>query len=133
MRCLQFDPPYHIRHPLLYLQVKEVRSIVMPPQWGNHHIVHLPTTLSEHDHLRDLEPLGWLHTQPNESPHMAPQDVTLHAKMLENFKSWDGDRCILITASFTPGEQRSHNDVHVQYKAFLGARVGLYCTVDLFP
>lgn len=32
-----------------------------------------------------------------------PQDVTLHAKMLENFKSWDGERCILVTASFTPG------------------------------
>lgn len=31
------------------------------------------------------------------------QDVTAHAKMLESFKSWDGERCILITASFTPG------------------------------
>jgi hypothetical protein len=55
------------------LQVKEVRAIVMPPQWGNHMIVHLPTNLPEHDYLRDLEPLGWLHTQPNELPQMAPQ------------------------------------------------------------
>ena len=31
------------------------------------------------------------------------QDVTMHAKMLENHKSWDGERCIVITASFTPG------------------------------
>lgn len=31
------------------------------------------------------------------------QDVTAMAKMLESFKSWDGERCILVTASFTPG------------------------------
>ena len=31
------------------------------------------------------------------------QDVTMHAKMLESNKSWDGERCIVITCSFTPG------------------------------
>ena len=31
------------------------------------------------------------------------QDVTMHAKMLESYKSWDGERCIVITCSFTPG------------------------------
>lgn len=84
-------------------QVKEIRCIVMPPQWGNHQIVNLPSSLPEHDYLRDLEPLGWLHTQPNELPQMAPQDVTAHAKMLEAHKSWDGERCVVVTASFTPG------------------------------
>lgn len=54
-------------------QVKEVRCVVMPPQWGNHQMVNLPHTLPEHDYLKDLEPLGWLHTQPNEQPQMAPQ------------------------------------------------------------
>lgn len=58
-------------------QVKEIRCIVMPPQWGNHTRVHLPNTLPEHDFLKDLEPLGWLHTQPNELPQMAPQASTL--------------------------------------------------------
>lgn len=29
--------------------------------------------------------------------------MTAHAKMLEAHKSWDGERCILITCSFTPG------------------------------
>lgn len=57
----------------LCAQVKEIRCIVMPPQWGNHTRVHLPSTLPEHDFLRDLEPLGWIHTQPNELPQMAPQ------------------------------------------------------------
>ncbi|KAL4539197.1 hypothetical protein Ndes2526B_g02544 [Nannochloris sp. 'desiccata'] len=84
-------------------QVKEIRCVVMPPQWGNHQIVNLPHHLPEHDYLRDLEPLGWIHTQPHESPQMAPADVAAHAGMLESFKSWDGERCILITASFTPG------------------------------
>ena len=54
-------------------QVKEVRAVVMVPQWGNHQMVHLPSQLPEHDYLRDLEPLGWMHTQPNELPQMAPQ------------------------------------------------------------
>jgi pre-mRNA-processing factor 8 len=45
----------------------------MPPQWGNHQLVNLPAGLPEHDYLADLEPLGWLHTQPNETPQMAPQ------------------------------------------------------------
>ena len=31
------------------------------------------------------------------------QDVTMHAKMLESYKSWDGERCMVITCSFTPG------------------------------
>lgn len=84
-------------------QVKEIRCIVMPPQWGNHQMVNLPSSLPEHEYLKDLEPLGWIHTQPNETPQMAPQDVTAHAKMLESYKTWDGERCVLITCSFTPG------------------------------
>ena len=55
------------------LQVKEIRCIVMPPQWGNHQMVHLPTALPDHSYLKDLEPLGWIHTQPNELPQMSPQ------------------------------------------------------------
>jgi pre-mRNA-processing factor 8 len=84
-------------------QVKEIRCVVLPPQWGNHQQVNLPNALPEHDYLRDLEPLGWLHTQPNELPQMAPQDCIAHAKMLQNNKSWDGERCVVLTCSFTPG------------------------------
>ena len=54
-------------------QVKEIRCIVMPPQWGNHQQVNLPSTLPENDFLKDLEPLGWLHTQPNELRQLPPQ------------------------------------------------------------
>ena len=77
------EPPSSNDRFALLLQVKEIRCIVMVPQWGNHQVVNLPSSLPEHEYLADLEPLGWIHTQPNELPQMAPQDVTAHAKMLE--------------------------------------------------
>ena len=83
--------------------VKEIRCVVMPPQWGNHGQVNLPTALPEHDYLKDLEPLGWLHTQPNELPQLSPQDVTAHARILEGNRAWDGEKAIVLTVSFTPG------------------------------
>lgn len=84
-------------------QVKEVRAIVLVPQLGTHQTVTLPTHMPEHDYLKDLEPLGWLHTQPNELPQLAPQDVTMHSRMLTDNKTWDVDTSIVVTASFTPG------------------------------
>lgn len=56
-------------------QVKEIRCIVMPPQWGSHQHVNLPSALPEHEFLNDLEPLGWMHTQPNELPQLSPQVI----------------------------------------------------------
>jgi hypothetical protein len=38
------------------------------------HRVNLPASLPEHDYLKDLEPLGWLHTQPNEQPQLLDHD-----------------------------------------------------------
>ncbi|KAF9160173.1 Pre-mRNA-processing-splicing factor 8 [Actinomortierella ambigua] len=84
-------------------QVKEIRAIVMVPQWGTHQTVHLPHMLPNHEYLGDLEPLGWLHTQPNELAQLSPQDVTTHAKIMADNKSWDGEKTIVITCSFTPG------------------------------
>ncbi|KAM7536150.1 hypothetical protein Aperf_G00000090991 [Anoplocephala perfoliata] len=81
-------------------QIKEIRCIVMPPQWGTHQTVHVPEGLPQDEYLRELEPLGWIHTQPNELPQLSPQDVTTHAKL---FAEQDGDRTIVITCSFTPG------------------------------
>ncbi|KAJ1967880.1 hypothetical protein IWQ62_001577, partial [Dispira parvispora] len=84
-------------------EVKEIRCIALVPQWGTHQQVHLPHQLPDHELLRDLEPLGWIHTQPNESPQLNPQDVTMHAKIMANHKSWDGERTVVITCAFTPG------------------------------
>jgi len=83
--------------------VKQIRCIVMPPQWGNHAGVNLPASLPEHDYLKDLEPLGWIHTQPNEVPQLPPADVCAHARLLESNKSWDGEKCVVLTVAFTPG------------------------------
>jgi len=59
--------------------------------------------MPEHELLKDLEPLGWIHTQPNELPQLAPQDVIVHGKILTDNKNWDGEKTIIITCSFTPG------------------------------
>lgn len=84
-------------------QVKEIRCIVLAPQWGTHQQVHLPTMAPEHEYLKELEPLGWLHTQPSEAPQLNPQDVTQQARMLDNNRNWDPEKAIIITCSFTPG------------------------------
>ena len=84
-------------------QVKEIRCIVMPPQWGTHQSIHLPGMLPQHEYLKDLEPLGWMHTQPNELPQLSPQDITTHAKVMADNAAWDGEKTVIITCSFTPG------------------------------
>ncbi|KAF2548125.1 hypothetical protein F2Q70_00022498 [Brassica cretica] len=64
----------------------------------------LAVVLPENDLLNGLEPLGWLHTQSNELPALSPQDVVSHSRILEkNKRQWDGDKCIIMTCSFTPG------------------------------
>eukprot|EP00041_Stephanoeca_diplocostata_P037416 m.1416831 g.1416831 ORF g.1416831 m.1416831 type:complete len:2325 (-) comp25031_c0_seq1:164-7138(-) len=84
-------------------QVKEIRCIVMVPQYGSHQSVNLPNALPEHEYLDELEPLGWIHTQPNELPQLAPQDITTHAKIMADNESWLVDKTAVITCSFTPG------------------------------
>jgi len=86
-------------------QVKEIRCIVMPPQWGTHSFVQLPNSIPDHELLRDLEPLGWLHTQPSELPQMAPSDVITHAKLLSENTTWD-PKSICVTVSL-PGASAS--------------------------
>ncbi|CAF1468893.1 unnamed protein product [Rotaria magnacalcarata] len=51
---------------------------------------------------RDMEPLGWIDTQPNELPQLSPQDITTHAKIMNNHAPWDREKTIVITCSFTP-------------------------------
>ncbi|WKY00888.1 hypothetical protein Q1695_015138 [Nippostrongylus brasiliensis] len=84
-------------------QVKEIRCVVLVPQTGNHQQVQFPSHLPQHELLKDLEPLGWMHTQPNELPQLSPQDVTAHARILSENASWDGEKTVIITCSFTPG------------------------------
>jgi len=83
--------------------IKEIRCIVMIPQVGTHQSVTLPHQMPEHEYLKHLEPLGWIHTQPNETLQLSPNDVTMQAKFLQQNPNWDAERSIVITVSFTPG------------------------------
>jgi len=90
-------------------QVREVRCIVLVPQVGNHQSVTLPKKLPEHELLKDMEPLGWIHTQPTELIQKNVQvlpapDTVLHAGIIEDNKDvWSGQSEIIITTSFTQG------------------------------
>jgi pre-mRNA-processing factor 8 len=86
-------------------KVLEVKCIVMVPQVGNHQAVTLTAGVPGHDYLKDLLPLGWMHTQPNEARHLSPLDVVKHAALVGAHEGagWDRDRSVLMTCSFTPG------------------------------
>ncbi|KAF2073323.1 hypothetical protein CYY_005376 [Polysphondylium violaceum] len=80
-------------------QVKEIRCIVMVPQWGTPVFVNVPNQLPEHEYLKELEPLGWIHTQPTELPQLSPQDVITHSKIMSDNKQWDGEKAVVISVS----------------------------------
>mmetsp|Transcript_37703 Transcript_37703/g.33724 ORF Transcript_37703/g.33724 Transcript_37703/m.33724 type:complete len:184 (+) Transcript_37703:4119-4670(+) len=65
--------------------------------------VNLPNMMPEHQYLKHLEPLGWIHSQSSENFQLSPQDITQHAKFIGKESSWTAERCIVITTSFTPG------------------------------
>lgn len=100
--------------------IKEIRCLVIPPQRGTHQMVYLPNQLPNHEFLNGLEPLGWMHTQPNELASLSPHDVVTHSNIMvdhlrggggggggggnnNNNASEQQDRTIVITLSFTPG------------------------------
>jgi pre-mRNA-processing factor 8 len=65
--------------------------------------VSLPAKMPDHALLDDLEPLGWIHTQPNDLPQLAPGDVIATSRMMADNTEWDGERTVVTTVSFTPG------------------------------
>ncbi|KAI5256332.1 pre-mRNA-processing-splicing factor 8 [Aureobasidium subglaciale] len=84
-------------------QIKEVKAIVMVPQVGNTRDIQLPRNLPENDYLNSLEPLGWIHTTAgNETSYMTAQDVTQHARLMNQHDTWD-KKTVTMTVSFTPG------------------------------
>ena len=84
-------------------QVKEIRTIVMIPQVGNIRDIQLPHQLPQHDYLKNMEPLGIIHTMAgNEPQHMTAMDVTQHARLMNAHSSWD-KKTVTMTVTFTPG------------------------------
>jgi pre-mRNA-processing factor 8 len=51
--------------------------------------------------LRDWS--GAANGRPVRSQRRTHADVTAHARILEANRSWDGEKCIVLTVSFTPG------------------------------
>ncbi|KTW31264.1 pre-mRNA-processing-splicing factor 8 [Pneumocystis jirovecii RU7] len=89
--------------PLDNNEVKEIKCIAIVPQLGSNSGVQLPHKLPKHDFLLDgLEPLGWVHTQSHEMPHLSPNDLTIHSRIIAEHKEWDS-KTITMTVSFTPG------------------------------
>ncbi|KAL4464690.1 hypothetical protein ABPG74_011251 [Tetrahymena malaccensis] len=84
-------------------QIKEVRCIVMVPQTGNKESVTFCPSLPEGGYLKNLEPLGWIHTQSEERMQLSPYDTNLHSKFLSENQSWNPEVAITLTVSFTPG------------------------------
>jgi len=87
--------------------VREVRAIVLVPQVGSHSGVTFPRQAPSHPAIVGLEPLGWVHTQPAELPHLSPSDALAHVKLLDGpgggAGGWDPALAIVLTVSFTPG------------------------------
>eukprot|EP00747_Dinoflagellata_sp_TGD_P157834 gnl/TRDRNA2_/TRDRNA2_177774_c4_seq2.p2 gnl/TRDRNA2_/TRDRNA2_177774_c4~~gnl/TRDRNA2_/TRDRNA2_177774_c4_seq2.p2 ORF type:complete len:327 (+),score=-24.78 gnl/TRDRNA2_/TRDRNA2_177774_c4_seq2:2204-3184(+) len=83
--------------------IREIRCILMPPQWGNYQRVNLPLHIPTDHRLEELEPLGWIHTRPNDLKEMAQSDFTAFVHMLSVIPTWNGEKCISITVAFTPG------------------------------
>lgn len=64
---------------------------------GTHQTIQVPNQLPEHEYLNEMEQLGWIHTQPNElRDQLSPADVITHAKIMQENKSWDGEKTIII-------------------------------------
>ena len=59
---------------------------------STHQSSYLPVQLPQHEYLKDLEPLGWMHTQPTELPQLSPQDITTHAKVMADNANWDCEK-----------------------------------------
>ena len=85
-------------------QVKEIRAFVMVPQVGSHQAVTMPSyTPDESEYLAELEPLGWIHTQPNELSGLSPFDCAVHARIISENRLWSVDSAIVVTCAFPPG------------------------------
>ena len=83
--------------------IKEIKCIVLVPQTGSHINITFANQIPDHPSLNDLEPLGWIHTQPIENNVMTPNDCQLMTKFINDRNNWDIETSILITCGFMQG------------------------------
>lgn len=84
------------------LQVKEIVCIVMLPQLGNAKNIEFADSIPANEYLKNLEPLGWIHTLAIDSNVISPIDITVHSHLVKRFK-WDLSTAIDLIVSFTTG------------------------------
>ena len=79
--------------------IKEIQTVVVVPQLGNTHYVSMSRHLPKHPYLKDLELLGWMHTQSDELKFMSSTEVTTHAETFSNVDT----ECIDLCIASSPG------------------------------
>lgn len=69
-----------------------------------------PEIICNSDYLKNLEPLGWIHTQGNgslsltsETLQLSPHDLMIHSKLIGANPNLDAEKSVVITVAFPPG------------------------------
>jgi hypothetical protein len=85
--------------------VLEIRMLALPPQVASHQAVTLPQQTPQHESIAGMMPLGFVHTTHDdpEAPPFSPFDIIQQARLLADNRDWDGERCVTISVTFTPG------------------------------
>lgn len=83
--------------------VKEIKSIVVVPQVGNRDIITIPQQMPESEFLKGLEPIGWIHTCPDDKGFLTLSDAMMQAKFISENSSWQLDKTMVLNVGFTPG------------------------------
>lgn len=87
-------------------EIKEIKAIAMVPQLGNSHSIQFPNKLIEnnqHEFLKDLELLGWIHTQNHDLGMLSPVDVTTIAGFNNKNEAVWNRNMVTLTVALTPG------------------------------
>lgn len=87
-------------------EIKEIKAIALVPQLGNSHSIQFPTKIPNHKEnvfLKDLQLLGWIHTQSHDLNMLSPVDVTTMATFYKNNEMLWNKNMIGLTVCFTPG------------------------------
>ncbi|RCK66281.1 Pre-mRNA-splicing factor 8, partial [Candida viswanathii] len=88
------------KSPADHAGVKEIKCIAIIPQLGNVNSIQFAQNLPDQTgYLKDLELLGWVHTQSQDFSYMTSFDVTTQARMTKEYMP----NFITMTVSYTPG------------------------------
>ena len=75
----------------------------MVPQVGNRDTVTIPTQMPESEFLKGLEPIGWIHTSPEEKNALTLAEAMQHTKFIGENSQWQMEKTIILNVGFTPG------------------------------